>query len=155
MGLTVVGIGSRYARDDAVGLALVEALPTVFSGCAVVTLLWENADALTLAHDLLELPGPVLIVDCADMGLAGGAWRFFAMQDVSLHPHQSTVSTHGVGMAEALAIAQALGFGHPVHLFGVQPFDLSPCPDLTPEMQECLPVLQEALVAAVDRLVRS
>ncbi|MBF0137094.1 MAG: hydrogenase maturation protease [Magnetococcus sp. DMHC-1] len=148
----VVGIGSRYGRDDAIGLALVEALPTISDQHRVTSLLWEDADALTLAHDLLELSGPVLIVDCADMGLESGAWRFFSWAAEEDQPHRSSISTHGLGMAEAIALARGLGFVHAVHVFGIQPFDLSPVPGLTPEMRERFPHVLAALVATVDRL---
>ena len=152
MVLTVVGIGSRGARDDEVGLLLVETLAKRSSECNVVTRLWENADSLTLAHDLLELSGPVLIVDCADMGLAAGSWRFFSSQESQIKHHSATVSTHGLGMAEALTIAQGLGYKHTVHLFGIQPFDLSPALGLTTEMKKRFPAILEALDNAIHEL---
>ncbi|MBF0147511.1 MAG: hydrogenase maturation protease [Magnetococcales bacterium] len=151
MTLTVVGIGNRNARDDAVGLVLVETLPIIPSRSNITLLPWENADALTLAHDLLALPGPVLIVDCADMGLAPGEWRCFSLEEGGIQQHHGTVSTHGLGMAEAMAMARGLGYDHPIHLFGIQPFDLSPHPTLSPSMTQRLPVLLEALAATVDR----
>ncbi|MBF0176692.1 MAG: hydrogenase maturation protease [Magnetococcales bacterium] len=150
--LTVVGIGSRYGRDDAVGLLLVETL-SASATRHVRTQVWENADALTLVHDLLELTGPVLVVDCADMGLKGGEWRFLTWQEGRCRYHRSSVSTHGLGMAEALAMARDLGFTHPIHLFGVQPFDLSPFQGLTTEMQGFFSAALQALEATICRLL--
>ncbi|MBF0142099.1 MAG: hydrogenase maturation protease [Magnetococcales bacterium] len=149
-GLTVAGLGSRAAGDDAIGLALVEALARTLPGSMrdyrpITTLLWEDADALTLAHDLTTLPGPLLIVDCADMGLEAGAWRAFSLRGGQLRDHLSPLSTHGLGLAEALAIAVGLGYPHTIDIFGVQPFALTPYSGLTTEMSARFPVLLEAL----------
>lgn len=150
--LTVIGLGSRHSRDDAVGLVLVESLRDWGVGVRVTTQLWEDADALTLAHDLLALTGPALVVDCADMGLAGGEWRFFQEGTQPILQKNGSVSTHGLGLASALTLARGLGYEHPVWLFGVQPFDLSPAFGLTPDMENHLAVLHSALIQAVQQV---
>lgn len=151
-GLTVAGIGSPVSCDDGVGLTLVEALSETTRLPGVTACLWEDADALTLAHRLLESGQPVLIVDCADMGLESGSWRFFSARNAGLKVQSRTLSTHGLGLAEALSIARALGFSQEVHIFGIQPFDLAPVCDLSPAMKECLPNLLKALEGAVGSL---
>lgn len=155
-GLTVAGVGTRLSRDDGIGPALVEALAAETQPARFTTQLWEDADALTLAQCLLELEGPALLVDCADMGLDSGAWRLFACGDAKLKiAAGGAVSTHGLGIADALSIAMALGYGHALHLFGVQPFDLSPRPGLTLEMQGRFPVLVAALRDSAHALVET
>lgn len=148
--LTVAGIGSLLSRDDAIGLELVRDLPTP-SG--VETLLWEDADALTLAHELLQLATPVLIVDCADMRLAPGSWRAFSLDDAGLAPATDAVSTHGLGLAEALAIARQLGFGQTLRVFGVQPYDIRSGAGLSAAMAGRLGVLRQALGETVAGLL--
>lgn len=154
--LTVIGVGSSCGRDDAVGLELTRAVAARGTHAGVRVALWEDADALTLAHDLIGLlaqSGPILVVDCADMGLGGGQARCFEAAAVRLGVRSGSVSTHGLGMADALALARGLGFERPVHVFGVQPFDLSPVPGLTPEMAARLPALVQALEADIAALV--
>ncbi len=150
--LTVAGIGSPVSCDDGVGLVLVEALSATTHLPGVTTCLWEDADALTLAHRLLESGQPVLIVDCADMGLQHGCWRLFSEPDTGLKAQSRTLSTHGLGLAEALSIARALGFSQEVHIFGIQPFDLAPIGDLSAQMKGRLPGLLEALQGVVESL---
>ncbi|GBE13821.1 hypothetical protein BMS3Bbin14_00425 [bacterium BMS3Bbin14] len=153
-GLVVAGIGSRYLADDGIGLRLVETLDHLEPG--VRSELWEDADALTLSHRLLDLSAPVLLVDCADMGLAGGEWRCFRVRPAGDHRagvelvlRSRTLSTHGLGLAEAVRIAMELGLGWPVHVFGVQPFELELQPrsgeELSPAMRSHLPALRSAL----------
>ncbi|MCB9477089.1 MAG: carbamoyltransferase HypF [Deltaproteobacteria bacterium] len=147
--LNVVGVGSAWGRDDAIGLALVESLPSD-DRCA--TTLLEDADALTLAEWLISKDGPVVVVDAADMGLAGGAWRFFSRDEAALATRSDSCSTHGFGIADALALAANLGFEQPTYVFGVQPFDLSPAMGLTPEMSARLSDLATALRNALDEI---
>ncbi len=141
MSWTVVGVGSRVARDDAVGIKLVEDLRTLLGDTLVDCLLWEDVDALTLAQNLLDLGKPVVVVDAANMGLPAGSWRLVRDDEVCLQPNFGTVSTHGIGLGEALALARDLGYAHSIHLFLVQPFDLSPRMGLTPEMEAVYPAL--------------
>ena len=153
-GLVVAGIGSRHLADDAVGLRLVESLGRLEAG--VLRELWEDADALTLAHRLLELSGPVLLVDCADMDLAAGEWRCFRVRPAGDHGTGGqlvlripTLSTHGLGLAEAVQIALELESGLQVHVFGVQPFQVEPRPEtgemLSSAMRSRMPALRTAL----------
>ena len=158
--LVVAGIGNRYRADDGIGLWLAEALDPP---PGVRPELWEDADALTLANLLLELSSPVLLVDCADMGLAGGEWRCFRVRTAGdcvpcaeLVLRSPTLSCHGLGLAEAMRIAMELGCGWPVHVFGVQPcrLKLLPRPDgeLSPAMRSHLPALHLALRQCVRAL---
>ena len=151
--LTIAGVGSFLSCDDAIGLQLVEAyarqpLP---SGVAIHS--WEDADALTLVDNLLDLGEPLLLVDCADMGVTSGSWRLFSAAEVRLHCHSDALSTHGLGVAEALAIARELGHEAAVYLFGIQPFDLSPGLELSSGMQGCFSGLLRALDDSVGGIL--
>ncbi len=152
MAWTVVGVGSRAARDDAVGINLVEDLCSLLGGSHDQFLLWEDADALTLAQNLLDLEEPVVVVDAASMGLPAGSWRWVSDHQVRLQKNLGTVSTHGLGLGEALGLARDLGYAHPIYLFLVQPFDLSPQMGLTPEMEALYPSLLQGLSQSLTTL---
>lgn len=153
MRFSVVGIGSRAGRDDGVGLALVERLEQNGRFPKLEFLLWESADAATVAYNLLELKTPVLLVDCADMGVEPGEFRIFDERSASLDVRVDSVSTHGLGLAEALTLARSLGFQHDVKFFGVQPFDLKPGLSLSPQMEARFDGLYDALGARVAEMV--
>lgn len=147
----IVGIGTPASSDDEVGLALVRALSREarYNGrCRIL----DYPDAATVAFSLLEWRKPVILVDAADMDLAAGEYRFFADTDASMILKNSSVSTHGLGLAEGLKLARTLGFDLPIRIFGVQPFDLSPKQGLTREMSERFPSLLDALKTACSRL---
>lgn len=154
--ITLVGIGSRASGDDAVGLMLVE---HAASWPGVAAHVWEDRDALDVAAGLVELGeadpggGAVILVDCADMGLAPGCWRIFDGDAVVLGARAGGASVHGAGLADGLALAQALGFVRPLRILGIQPFDVRPG-RLTPSlpMATRLPSLRVALREEIDAL---
>jgi hydrogenase maturation protease len=143
----VVGLGAYLSSDDEIGLALVQSL-SQDAGFAGRCVLLANADAATVASSIIEWRRPLILVDAADMNLSPGECRFFADSDASVILKTSSVSTHGMGLAEGLALARTLGFDRPVFIFGVQPFDLSPRQGLTSEMSIRFPALLIALIKA-------
>ena len=156
--LLVAGIGSYLSSDDEIGLALVEALTDrshghPSTGSQIATALWSDADALTLADELVNLATPVLLVDCADMRLPEGSWRLFSADRAKLDDPVRALSTHGLGLIDAVRIARELGCEHHVHFFGVQPFDLTPRRGLSKEMQACFTDLLDALERSVNSLL--
>jgi len=155
MKLSVIGIGNLYAGDDGVGVRLVERLSKRRPWMDLSFLLWEDTDALTLTHDLIDLGSPVLIVDCADMGIEPGEYRWFDARSTRLKLQTDSVSTHGLGMAEAIELAQLMGFDMPVTIFGVQPFDLSPVSYLSQLMKSRFSYLLDALEKRVIEMVVS
>lgn len=139
--ILVVAVGCYCAGDDAVGLHLARDLAALNSG--VELRLWEDADSLTVAQELLETERDIFLIDCADMGLPGGSTRIFERE--SLRFRTSSVSTHGFGMAEAIDLACTLGFSSDIRIFGIQPFDCSPGKSLSEEMWECYPAILREL----------
>ena len=147
----IVGLGTFLSSDDEIGLALVSALARE-TGFEKRCLLLENADAATVAASLIEWRRSILLVDAADMGIKPGEYRFFADSDASIILKGSSVSTHGLGLAEGLAIARALGFDQSAYIFGIQPFDIAPRQGITPEMSARFPLLLDALRKACMQL---
>ena len=103
MSTVVIGVGNRDRGDDAIGLVLVDAL------------VGRLPDVVTVAHegDMSHLPllwtgaDDVVIIDAVvDAALAVGEVRLFDTSDLQ---QPSALSTHGLGVADALALAGQLG----------------------------------------------
>jgi len=151
--LLVAGIGNRYRTDDAVGLRLVGEWGGQ-GAAGVETQLWEEMDGMTIAEQLLAYARPVLIVDCAEMGLAGGETRLLRGESLTGCRCRGVVSSHGLGLAEALPLATALGHAQPLWVLGVQPFAIAMGAELSPPMAMALPGLVRELAAAVGEIVK-
>lgn len=150
--LSVIAIGSRLGGDDAIGLELIERLQgDNLEGFELLN--WEDIDAMTLTHNLLQIETPVLFIDCAEMRLLPGEWSLFNLSGANLKGAHHAVSSHGLGLSEALSLARILGFKHKINLFTVQPFDLNPASQLSSEMQARLPLLLKELRQTIDSLI--
>jgi hydrogenase maturation protease len=98
----VIALGQAAAGDDGVGFRVLDALRARGVPPGVELLRAAEDSALV---ELLETPAPVVLVD-AVLGSPAG-------EVVELAPHQladgiQAVSTHGLGVAQALALARTL-----------------------------------------------
>jgi hydrogenase maturation protease len=114
----VIGLGQRYGGDDAVGLAVVARLRAL--GCPDGVELVEAPDAAHLVA-ALETPGRAIIVD-ALLG-PGEPGRIHVITPGDLDAGGlSAVSTHGLDVPGAIALAAALypSRARAVHIVGVE-----------------------------------
>ena len=99
----VIGLGQSAAGDDGIGLAVVDALRArgVPPG---VELVRASEDAALVS--LLETAAPVVLVD-AVLGSPPGEILDLDPAELALRDARG-VSTHGIGVADAIALARAL-----------------------------------------------
>jgi hydrogenase maturation protease len=98
----ILGVGDADAGDDGVGPAVIAALRADPPPGASL--------ALALPSDLpalLEGAAAAVIVDACRSGAEPGAVLRFGAADLPVGPF--ALSTHGLGLADALALARALG----------------------------------------------
>jgi len=123
--LTLIAIGNSTMADDGIALLLLKyMLLDQFKEQLAENIeyyFWDNQDALTMAAELLEINTPIIIIDCADMGLKAGEFRWFHSSECQLQNHFNLLSTHGFGFTEALALVEQLGFNQPLYFFAIQP----------------------------------
>lgn len=150
--LIVAGLGNRTHGDDGIGVYLAESIrPRLPSG--VLARVWENADAFTLAQELLERDNPVLFVDCAHMGKEPGSAHWWPEGAARLNAGKGTVSTHGFGLDYAVDLARGLGFDRPLYFFGVEPARVAPGGELSCELRHVYGELERALLTTIQTLL--
>jgi hydrogenase maturation protease len=99
----VIGIGQEAAGDDHAGLAVLEHLRARGVPEGVELLRAAEPSALV---PLLETPAPVVLVDAV---LASPAGEVLVLEPEALEQRGfSSVSTHGLGVAQAVALARLL-----------------------------------------------
>lgn len=110
MAVTVVGIGQPWAGDDGVGPAVVEALRETGLPRGV------TAVAVADPSDLVALLGQaddVIVVDAVVE--AGAPGRLVELDPDERDPAEPlAVSSHGIGVRQAIALARALSDGRPL-----------------------------------------
>jgi hydrogenase maturation protease len=104
VGALVIGLGQRAAGDDAIGIAIVEALRSE-NHDGVRTEIVQDATELVQA---LSTPDPVILVDAlVGVGASPGHVEIYEVDAVSRLP-QSGLSTHGIGVGQAIALSRTL-----------------------------------------------
>jgi hydrogenase maturation protease len=99
----VVGLGRRYGGDDAVGLVVLDRLRGV--GLAPDVELCEAASGVELV-ELLSTPKRVVVVD-AVVAEPPGEVRALVVDQLATGP-EASLSSHGLGLVEALELARAV-----------------------------------------------
>jgi hydrogenase maturation protease len=148
----VLGIGNPLRGDDGIGLRVIEALN--HRG------LPEGATALdagTGGLDLLQiLEGweRAIIIDAADVGREPGRFARFTPDEARFVGSEDASSFHNAGLAEVLALAEAVGQPLPeLVIFGVQPARVGWGEGLSPAVEATLPVLIDAVLDEVNKIV--
>jgi hydrogenase maturation protease len=99
----VIGVGTGHG-DDAAGLAVAEALAAHPLPCGVA--IHRCARPLPDLLDALEGADAAVIVDAARTGAEPGHVSRIAREDLAC---PGAASSHGIGVAQALRLAEALG----------------------------------------------
>lgn len=113
----VIGLGQAAAGDDQVGLAVIEHLLKAGAPESLELLVVPEPSALL---PLLETPGPVVLVDAV---LAAPTGEVLVLEPEELEQQGlSTLSTHGLGVTQAVALARLLSpasVSPSIHIIGV------------------------------------
>ncbi len=102
----VIGIGNGERGDDGAGPACLAALRARLAS-DIALLRCDGEPAALLA--LLEGSREVYLIDACAAGLPAGAIRRWNVARRPLPARAGIASTHGLGLAEALELARALG----------------------------------------------
>ncbi len=150
--LKVIGIGSPFG-DDQVGLLLIEALrqaeqlqPYLKSDIELLAVDRPGSGLLSL----FEGASKVVIIDAVVTGASSGqlhCWSDLAVLESS----GSFLSSHGFGLAQALALGRQLG-GLPEQLFvfGIEIDPGAGGMDISPRLQQKMPALTVQIIALLE-----
>lgn len=145
----VLGLGNPLRADDGAGPAVIDALRAMDLASPAVALIDGGTAGLETAL-LLQGYARAVIVDAAEMGLAPGEWRCWTPQTADLQGADLSGTLHNAGLAEALALADALDMlPETLIIYGIQPGDLGWSQELTEPLKAALP----DLCLAIKRLV--
>ena len=148
----VLGIGNPLRGDDGIGPRVVEELTRrgLPERVAVV-------DGGTGGLDLLQVLegwGQAVVVDAADVGKDPGQFARFTPGEARLVGAEDVSSLHNAGLAEVLALADAVGQPLPeMVIFGVQPASVGWGEGLSQAVEAALPALVDAVIDEVNKFV--
>lgn len=143
----ILGIGNPDCGDDGAGPMAVDLLRAQRPpGTALAT---ARGDAATILGHLMRARSVVLLDACRS-GAPPGSIRRFDVTDGALPPAHCALSSHGLGLSEALSLAAALGtLPQRCIVLAVEGTAFGPGVAMTPAVRDALPALAEAARAAV------
>ena len=147
----VIGCGNPDAGDDASGLLVAEEVRArAPEGVDVVA----ARDPLRLL-DVLEGADRVVVVDAVRSPTGGRVpgtlVRAEAGPDGLPAALRSSLSSHGLGIAETIGLAAAVGNAPPIVFHGVEAGTIEAGSDLSDDVRAALPALVDAVLADVMR----
>jgi hydrogenase maturation protease len=149
----VIGLGNEDAGDDAAGLLAVRAARDLapdgsgvefrvsLPGASLIDAL-DGADDVVLVDAVRELGGP---------GHPGRVVRIELGRGADLAGVAPSLSSHGLGVAESVALARALGRRPRIVFLGVHASSVSVGEDLSPRVMAALPRLVAMIRLEVER----
>ena len=152
LSVLILGLGNPLRGDDGIGLRVIEALNRrgLPEGAAAL-------DAGTGGLDLLQiLEGweRAIIIDAADVGREPGQFVRFTPDEARFVGSQDAMSPHNAGLAEVLALADAVGQPLPeMVIFGVQPARIGWGEGLSKAVEATLPALVDAVFDEINKFV--
>jgi hydrogenase maturation protease len=146
--VVVLGIGNILQGDDGVGVRAVELLDREGPRLEV-----ELIDGGTSPFDMLgvfQTNETVIVVDCVRTGREPGT--IYRLPSEALDTvREAERFAHGVGVAETVRFARALGACAEVIVLGVEPAHIGWSLDLSDEVAGALPCLIDQVRAEVGR----
>jgi hydrogenase maturation protease len=146
----LIGCGNPDAGDDAAGLEVVRRLRARVPPAVDVV----EAGPATRVLDLLDGVASVVVVDAVrgtDGRRSPGALvRLDGSPEALRSSLASSLSSHGIGLAEAVGVASALGTAPRVVFHGVEVQDVAIGAPLSAAVKDSLLLLADAVLADVE-----
>jgi len=141
----VLGLGNPLQQDDGVGIRVVAELERRELPPHVEVM--DGGTPGVGLINLMEGRARVVIVDAAEMGRRPGEVVRFRAEDVKLTGSSARFSLHRSGVADALALADALKLSLPeIVVYGVQPARVGWGEELSAEVAAAIPGLVETII---------
>ena len=145
MGKFVLGIGNVLLGDEGVGCHVVHAL----EGIPLPDVKIIDGGTCPDAFQLLEDADKLVIVDAVKGGGTPGQIYRFHLEDITLE-QKPFLSLHDVGLVDNLMLMQLWrNIGEAV-IIGVEPREINWGLELSPELQEKMPQIIDAILAELS-----
>jgi hydrogenase maturation protease len=143
----VLGLGNTLFKDDGVGVRVIERL----AGQDLSAEIRNGATAGLSLLEILKGSPKTIVVDAVEMEKAPGTIARFTAEEILGLPMSRSFSLHEIGLVEVLKIGQALNEDlNNVMIIGIQPREVGPGEELSPEVEGKIPEIIELIKKEVN-----
>lgn len=148
----VIGIGNRDRGDDGIGWVVAQRLAGRLP--ADVSLLTRGADMMDIGDDMAGIDALICIDATAPAGSPGRIQRV-DLATGELERNRAPASSHALGLAEVIALAEALGTApRDIVVYGIEGASFDAGAPITREVMAVVDEVADQVVAEVYRLRR-
>jgi hydrogenase maturation protease len=147
--VVVAGFGNILRSDDGIGPKIIAGLKKDESFC-----LSSNCDLIDCGVDgfklldLAEKYARIVVIDAVDMNAVPGTVKGFIPEEAKIKIKSSSLSTHGIGLAEIITLIEGFNLRTSLQIIGIQPLDISFGEELSQEIQMVIPKIIELIKCA-------
>ena len=145
MGKFVVGIGNVLLRDEGIGCHVAHAL----EGIPLPDVKIIDGGTCPEVLQFLEDADKLVIVDAVKGGGTPGQIYRFHLEDITLE-QKPFLSLHDVGLVDSLMLTQLWHNISEAVIIGVEPREINWGLELSPELQEKMPQIINAILAELN-----
>ena len=145
MGRLVVGVGNVLLKDEGIGCHVVHALREVDLSDVEIIDGGTSLDVLQLSEDADKL----IVVDAVKGGGMPGQIYRFHIEDITLE-QKPLLSLHDMSLIDSLKLMQFRHYIDEAVIIGVEPKDIDWGLELSPELQEKIPRVIDAILAELS-----
>ncbi|MCF6268798.1 MAG: hydrogenase maturation protease [Melioribacteraceae bacterium] len=138
--LKIIGLGNSLRGDDGIGPVIINQLAdyNFADNADNVILINAESDIFIILEHIIE-GEPILIIDCAKMGLTPGSVKKFEINKKTISTVDKFISLHGFGFGEIYNMALKMGSAAPCKIIGVEPKSIEFNSPLSDEVRNCIP----------------
>ena len=148
MGKFVLGIGNVLLKDEGIGCHVVHALESRLVGTLPDVKIIDGGTCPDVVQ-FLEDADKLVIVDAVKGGGMPGQIYRFHLEDITLE-QKPFLSLHDVGLVDSLMLMQLWHKTGEAVVIGVEPRDINWGLELSPELQEKMPQIIDAILAELN-----
>jgi hydrogenase maturation protease len=150
--ITVIGIGNDFRHDDAAGLSAVRWLREHRRNAG--RLVESDGNPMSLL-ELWKGADIVILIDAVASAASPGTIHWFDAESRMTLSHLRAASSHGLGVAQAIEMAMALG-QMPTHMriLGIEGAAFEPGIGLSPEVADAIPAVASCIEQIIEDLRR-
>lgn len=145
MGRLVVGVGNVLLKDEGIGCHVVHALREVDLSDVEIIDGGTSLDVLQLSEDADKL----IVVDAVKGGGMPGQIYRFHIEDMTLE-QKPLLSLHDMSLIDSVKLMQLWHNIDEAVIIGVEPKDIDWGLELSPELQEKIPRIIDAILAELN-----
>ena len=150
--LKVIGLGNSLRGDDGIGPLIIQNLLNDEND-GPVELCDAGSDPFFILEKLLQ-PEPVLVIDCARMGLKPGSVRKISAKDNGFLESKYGLSLHGFNLADVWKMAQSMGVENDLIVIGVEPEKMDFNTGLSGTVQKSIPTVIQMVKEEAEKYAK-